>query len=73
MECIFCGGEMFSTDPNDNSHQYCYTCESWLIDGEWVKNEEYFDRPKEGDVPLACEACGGPYPLCADGCNLFDD
>lgn len=24
------------------------------------------------DTPDCCEACGGPYPLCADGCGMFD-
>lgn len=24
-------------------------------------------------TPSACKACGGPYPLCKDGCALFDD
>ena len=23
--------------------------------------------------PKCCVACGGPYPLCKDGCSLFDD
>lgn len=26
-----------------------------------------------GYVPKGCEACGGPYPLCRDGCSAFDD
>lgn len=26
-----------------------------------------------GYVPEGCQACGGPYPLCRDGCNAFDD
>jgi hypothetical protein len=24
-------------------------------------------------IPEGCSACGGPYPLCKDGCNIFDD
>ena len=23
--------------------------------------------------PKCCEYCGGPYPLCKDGCSVFDD
>ena len=23
--------------------------------------------------PRVCSICGGPYPLCEDGCSLFDD
>lgn len=32
-------------------------------------------KPKEhrGYVPVGCRACGGPYPLCSDGCPIFDD
>ncbi len=25
-----------------------------------------------GKIPPGCEACGGPYPLCAGGCPIFD-
>lgn len=24
-------------------------------------------------IPRGCAACGGPYPLCKDGCPVFDD
>lgn len=27
----------------------------------------------QGYVPSGCRACGGPYPLCRDGCPAFDD
>ncbi len=42
------------------------------------KNEMEDRREKlkqhEGkSIPVGCEACGGPYPLCCDGCPLFDD
>jgi hypothetical protein len=23
--------------------------------------------------PTGCESCGGPYPLCKDGCAAFDN
>lgn len=26
-----------------------------------------------GYVPVGCRGCGGPYPLCRDGCDAFDD
>lgn len=26
-----------------------------------------------GYVPVGCRECGGPYPLCRDGCDAFDD
>lgn len=33
-----------------------------------TKNNSY-----HGYVPWGCERCGGPYPLCRDGCSAFDD
>lgn len=24
-------------------------------------------------IPKGCAACGGPYPLCKNGCPVFDD
>ena len=34
--------------------------------------EDYYERHPE-KKPSCCSSCGGPYPLCRDGCNLFDD
>ncbi len=36
-------------------------------------DETYSPEKKSynGYVPKGCDACGGPYPLCRDGC--FDD
>lgn len=46
---------------------------AWLSSTrEYESEEEYYDLHPE-DLPEACSACGGPYPLCMDGCNLFDD
>ena len=25
-----------------------------------------------GRIPVGCEACGGPYPLCCGSCPMFD-
>ena len=30
-------------------------------------------RSRKGFIPAGCTACGGPYPLCKDGCPIFDD
>lgn len=30
-------------------------------------------KDDEEDIPEGCAACGGPYPLCKDGCPIFDD
>lgn len=34
--------------------------------------DNYYERHPE-KKPSCCSSCGGPYPLCRDGCNLFDD
>ena len=42
----------------------------------WVNNDdddEDEDDDDEDAVPKGCAACGGPYPLCKDGCPIFDD
>lgn len=38
-----------------------------------VKTLKYRKLVKTGRIPVGCQACGGPYPLCKDGCPLFDD
>ncbi len=56
-------------------------CGSWeceecgyenLIDESEIIWEEDEDDDVD-DIPEGCRACGGPYPLCTDGCPLFDD
>ena len=32
-----------------------------------------YDGMSRKKKPKCCEACGGPYPMCKDGCSLFDD
>lgn len=64
----------------------CPCCEEYLreIDGMviclrcgyedlyYYINQANRFEPKEDEVPVGCEACGGPYPLCKDSCDLFD-
>ena len=40
---------------------------------EMEERREILDQKECIDVPEGCEACGGPYPLCCDGCPLFVD
>jgi len=49
-------------------------CENLIDESEiiWV-NDDDEDEDNEDAVPEGCVACGGPYPLCKDGCPLFDD
>ena len=30
-------------------------------------------RNDKSKIPACCDACGGPYPLCAGGCPIMDD
>ena len=48
----------------------CLECgyEDWYF---YFRKAERGKQKKE-KVPVGCEACGGPYPLCKDSCNLFD-
>ena len=46
-------------------HQLERENESWAK--EWLGSDNEFGS----DVPEGCVACGGPYPECKSGCNLF--
>lgn len=48
--------------------------ESEIIDNQIaveVYDNEYYKEKEE--VPEGCKACGGNYPYCKSGCNMFDD
>lgn len=40
-------------------------------------DDEFYDYDSdefdEDEIPEGCLACGGPYPLCIDGCALFEE
>ncbi len=36
-----------------------------------IPGDDYYDDPNY--IPEGCRACGGPYPMCKQGCALFDD
>lgn len=36
-----------------------------------IPGDDYYED--ENYIPEGCRACGGPYPLCKQGCALFDD
>ena len=50
-----------------------------------VKNMEYakkhlvlsgpvgWDDYDDNYIPVGCRACGGDYPLCRQGCPMYDD
>ena len=35
-------------------------------------NNPFLGFPKRA-IPKVCQTCGGPYPMCEDGCAMFDD
>lgn len=41
--------------------------------GKEIDEDEYEERYDDDNLPFCCSACGGPYPLCKEGCNMFDD
>ncbi|MDE6019787.1 MAG: hypothetical protein K2H01_02140 [Ruminococcus sp.] len=42
-------------------------------DNEQLSYSKPEKREYKGYVPIGCSACGGPYPMCRDGCPIFDD
>lgn len=40
-------------------------------DNEYTDDDKPQKKPYKGYIPWGCAHCGGPYPLCWDGC--FDD
>ena len=46
---------------------YCAEC---AICGQENMEEEEYD---ENNPPPGCRDCGGPYPMCKDGCPMYDD
>lgn len=40
---------------------------------EYINNDEHPTKSYNGYTPWGCQCCGGPYPLCRDGCSAFDD
>lgn len=41
--------------------------------GKEIDEDEYEEYYDDDNPPFGCSACGGPYPLCKEGCNMFDD
>lgn len=63
--CPFCNVElMLNTSTNDVECPCCYTT---LDDLKHMPYEEVYE-----DIPEGCSACGGDYPKCMSGCNMFD-
>lgn len=66
VRCPECGSRMRKAGDK----YYCKECD------EFFDMNELVDIGIESDydsTPGGCEACGGPYPLCAGSCPIFDD
>ena len=44
-----------------------------LIDENDMDLDPIYISEDPDDPPIGCKACGGPYPLCMDGCGIFDE
>lgn len=58
--------EIAEYEPDDEDYNEDDDCTYEYISP--IRKKEY-----NGRVPSGCAACGGPYPMCTDGCPLFDD
>lgn len=66
VRCPECGSRMRKA----GSKYYCKECDEFFDMDDLVDigiESEYDSKPEY------CIACGGPYPLCAGSCSLFDD
>ena len=46
--------------------------EEELVHSNSNSNNPFLGFPKRA-IPKVCQICGGPYPMCEDGCAMFDD
>lgn len=79
--CPDCEGPLMYNYDTDKF--YCTHCKEYLDkfdiyefgdDSSDDSSDDYDDDDYDDDeLPEGCAACGGPYPLCCDSCNLFDD
>jgi len=44
-----------------------------VLSVDYVESHIMTKREYSGYTPTGCRACGGNYPLCRMGCNLYDD
>lgn len=65
-KCPCCGEYMYNRDGDI----ICLEC--GYEDLEYYIRQANRYKPKLEKVPIGCSACGGPYPMCKDSCNIFD-
>lgn len=67
-ECPECG---FDVTSDELQNGYLQWMDQFIYDRQ--NNEELSMPFYDSDKPFACIACGGPYPQCAESCNILDD
>lgn len=65
-KCPCCGEFLYDTDAGI----FCLGC--GYEDMYYYISLENRRKPKQEKTPNGCKACGGPYPMCKDSCNIFD-
>ena len=40
---------------------------------EWFMDNDIYPELDEDILPECCQACGGPYPMCVEGCKIFGE
>lgn len=71
--CPLCGADM---TEDDDHLLFCPKCHMVMSVNDWESGVEYVTDDSlnyEEDIPEGCLACGGPYPSCKIGCNMFED
>lgn len=61
----------------DDEYDYDYNgWDGWCADCAISGMEDRIEEGEEYDEdnpPPGCRECGGPFPLCKDGCPMYDD
>ena len=66
FECPSCGYNIWDDEAEYGDG---YSC----LEATYEDDFGYDNYSDISEIPEGCSACGGPYPNCIDGCNLFDD
>lgn len=47
----------------------CKVCGYIMDEGDW----DYESEADPDEIPFGCSTCGGPWPKCQIGCNMYED
>ena len=89
MKCPYCCEEFDINEAREEFEAECYSPNISGYDGFWydqtpacgrcsimqfnILMERHDAKDYQGRIPSGCEACGGDYPICRNGCAMFDD